>query len=215
MQDRGEREFWQGQLMEWALAQVQGFDVIKLSNRYFQHRTATSTQGDGIHISQDVDPNGILCRLVGDRLEHTEDNEVKYFRGIAGEKKRPRYLETKPQAFHVRDIVEAQCSIIFIACRGGNTKRELILRALALVNCDHTMVSSHSPIKIQILTLTQNTDKERKKGDEGREFISASKRMKRKVRFEYLDSKEEMAEGRPIKCQQQANVEREDMHTDT
>ncbi|KAK0221442.1 hypothetical protein IW262DRAFT_1271309, partial [Armillaria fumosa] len=161
-----------------------------------------------------VDPNGVLRRLAGDRLEHTEDNEVKYFRGIAGEKKRPRYLETKLQAFHVGDIVEAQCSIVFVACRGGDMKMKLILRVLALVNCDHTMVSSHSPIEIQILTLTQNADKERKKGDEGMEFIGTSKRMKRKVGFEYSDSKEEMAEGRSIKCQQQANIEREDMHTD-
>ncbi|KAK0496654.1 hypothetical protein EDD18DRAFT_1105021 [Armillaria luteobubalina] len=144
MQDRGEREFRQGQLMEWAPAQVQGFNAIKLLNR-----------------------------LVGDRLEHTEDNEVKYFRGIAGEKKS--------------------------SAEAATLKMKLILRALALVNCDHTM----------------NADKERKKGDEGRGFISASKRMKRKVGFEYSDSEEEMGEERSVKRQQQANIEREDMHTDT
>ncbi|KAK0493394.1 hypothetical protein EDD18DRAFT_1356832 [Armillaria luteobubalina] len=196
MWDRGEREFRQGQLMEWAPAQVQGFNVIELSNRYFQRRTSASTQGDGICISRDMDPNGILRRLAGDRLEHMEDNEVKYFRGIAGEKK--RYLETKPQAFRIGDIVEVQCSIVFVVCRGSDMKMKLILQALALVNCDHTM----------------NTDKERKKGDEGRGFIGASKRMKRKVGFEYLDSEEEMGEERSVKHQQQANVEREDMHTD-
>lgn len=197
VRDRGEREFRQGQLMEWAPAQVQGLNAIELSNRYFQRRMATSTQGEGIRLSRDVDPNGILRRLAGDRLEHTEDNEVKYFRGIAGEKK--RYLETKPQAFRVGDIVEAQCSIVFIACRGGEAKMKLILRALALVNCDHTI----------------NAERERKKGDKGRGFVGTSKRMKRKIGFKYSDSEDEMAEERSIKRKQQANMEMEDMHTDT
>ncbi|KAK0475004.1 hypothetical protein EDD18DRAFT_1090301 [Armillaria luteobubalina] len=215
VRDRGEREFRQGQLMEWAPAQVQGLNAIELSNKYFQRRTATSTQGEGIRLSRDVDPNGILRRLAGDRLEHTEDNEVKYFRGIAGEKKRPRYLETKPQAFRVGDIVEAQCSIVFIACRGGEAKMKLILRALALVNCDHTIVSSRSLTENQFLTLRQNAERERKKGDKGRGFVGASKRMKRKIGFKYSDSEDEMAEERSIKRKQQANMEMEDMHTDT
>ncbi|KAK0472969.1 hypothetical protein IW261DRAFT_1310507, partial [Armillaria novae-zelandiae] len=130
---RGEREFHQGQLLDWMPTQVHGSNAIELSNRYFQRKTSSWTQSSGMQIGCNVDPNRILRKLAGDKLEHMEDNEVKYYQGVAeGEKK--RYIKTKPQVFHVSDIVEARCSIVFMSCKGGDTKMKLILRALALVN---------------------------------------------------------------------------------
>ncbi|KAK0211839.1 hypothetical protein IW262DRAFT_1301310 [Armillaria fumosa] len=68
---RGKREFCQGQLLDWMLTQVHGFNTIELSSR-------------------------ILCKLAGDKLEHIEDNKVKYYQGVAeGEKK--RYVKIKLQ----------------------------------------------------------------------------------------------------------------------
>ncbi|KAK0491719.1 hypothetical protein EDD18DRAFT_1358492 [Armillaria luteobubalina] len=194
---RGEREFRQGQLLDWMPTQVHGSNAIELSNRYFQRKTSSSTQSNGIQIGRNVDPNGILRKLAGDKLEHTEDNEVKYYQGVAeGEKK--RYVETKPQVFRVSDIVEARCSIVFVTCKGGDAKMKLILRALALVNCEHTT----------------DADRERKRGDDSRDVPNTSNRMKRKVGFEYSDSEEDKEDR--VKRQQQAETdENGEMITDT
>ncbi|KAK0220720.1 hypothetical protein IW262DRAFT_1272557, partial [Armillaria fumosa] len=141
MHDKGEREFHQGQLLDWSLTQVHRAQAIELLNRYFQRKTGSSTPGAGIQIGRNVDPNGVLCKLARDKLEHTEDNKVRYYQGVAdGEKK--RYVETKPQVFRVGDIVEARCFIVFMTCKGGDTRMKLILRGLALVNCEHMAVSN-------------------------------------------------------------------------
>ncbi|KAK0480580.1 hypothetical protein IW261DRAFT_1592981 [Armillaria novae-zelandiae] len=164
-------------------------------HRYFQHKMSSWTQSSGMQIGRNVDPNGILCKLAGDKLEHTEDNEVKYYQGVAeGEKK--RYIETKPQVFRVGDIVEARCSIVFVSCKGGDAKMKLILHALALVNCEHTT----------------DADRERKRGDDRRDIPNASNRMKRKVQFDYSDSEEEKEE--KVKKRQQTD-ENGEMITDT
>ncbi|KAK0465733.1 hypothetical protein IW261DRAFT_1598537 [Armillaria novae-zelandiae] len=192
---QGKREFCQGQLLDWMLTQVHGSNAIELSNRYFQRKTSSWTQSSRMQIGRNVDPNGILCKLAGDKLEHTEDNKVKYYQGVAeGEKK--RYIETKPQVFHVGNIVEARCSIVFVSCKGGDAKMKLILRALALVNCEHTT----------------DADRERKRGDDRRDIPNASNRMKRKVGFDYSDSEEEKEE--KVKKRQQTDKNGE-MITDT
>ncbi|KAK0215552.1 hypothetical protein IW262DRAFT_1299805 [Armillaria fumosa] len=158
---KGEREFCQGQLLDWSPTQVHRAQAIELSNRYFQRKTGSSMPGAGIQIGQNIDPNSVLHKLAGDKLEHTEDNEVRYYHGVAdGEKK--RYVETKPQVFRMGDIVEARCSIMFVTCKGGDARMKLILRGLALVNCEHTA----------------DADRARKKGDDGRDAPSANKRMK-------------------------------------
>ncbi|KAK0442213.1 hypothetical protein EV421DRAFT_1736444 [Armillaria borealis] len=71
--------------------------------------------------------------------------------------------------FRVGDIVEAQCSVVFVRSKGSSVKMKLILRGVAMVNCDHAM----------------NADRERRKGT-GFEMGGVSGgRMKRKVGFEY------------------------------
>ncbi|KAK0216057.1 hypothetical protein IW262DRAFT_1299320 [Armillaria fumosa] len=156
---RGEREFHQGQLLDWMPTQVHGSNTIELSTR-------------------------ILHKLTGDKLEHTEDNEVKYYQGVAeGEKK--RYIETKLQVFCVSNIVKARCSIMFVTCKGGDTKMKLILHTLVLVNCEHTT----------------DADRERKQGDDRQDILNVSNRMKQKVGFKYSDLEED-EEDRVKKWQQ-------------
>lgn len=53
-----------------------------------------------------------------------------------------RYVKAKPQIFRIRDIMEAQCSIVFIKGKGASVRMKLVLRAIALVNYKHSMVST-------------------------------------------------------------------------
>ncbi|PBK69293.1 hypothetical protein ARMSODRAFT_843333, partial [Armillaria solidipes] len=132
VRSKAERDFWQGQLEDWKPDQFQGEDVLELSNRFFRPRRK-SEQEDGVPLTEDIDPNGVLARLAGTNLIHTEDNVVKYFRGMLDGKKK-RYIPARPQVFRLGDIVEAQCSVVFVKSKGGGVKTKLILRALVLVN---------------------------------------------------------------------------------
>ncbi|PBK59379.1 hypothetical protein ARMSODRAFT_899314, partial [Armillaria solidipes] len=140
---KGEREFRQGQLQEWMPLKVQGHDAIELSNWYFRPR-GKDYRGEDLTLSPDVDPKGILRHVAGDNMVHTEDNEVSYFRGIIDNGKK-RYVKAKLQMFRVGDLVEAQCSVVFVKSRGAGIRIKVILRALALVNCEYSMVSELLP----------------------------------------------------------------------
>ncbi|KAK0457360.1 uncharacterized protein EV420DRAFT_1480831 [Desarmillaria tabescens] len=157
IQCTGEREFHQGQLQEWLPVKLQGYDAVEMSNRYFRTRSKTERE-TGIPIRTDVDPKG-------NNLIHMEENVVKYYRGImdAGKKK---YMGAKPHMFRTGDIVEAQCSVVFVRCKGGSVKTKLVLHAIAMVNCEHTMVGG----------------------------APSAVRMKRKVGFKYEGEAEETHE---------------------
>ncbi|PBK91035.1 hypothetical protein ARMGADRAFT_1082268 [Armillaria gallica] len=144
IQCTGKREFHQGQLQEWLPSKFQGHDAIEMSNQYFRAQSK-SEQEIGTPIGQDMDPRGVLAQLAGSNLIHMEENNVNYYRGlIEGSKKRQvgsihingleanslddaRYVRVKPQMFRVGDIVEAQCSVIFMRCKGNGANMKLIL----------------------------------------------------------------------------------------
>ncbi|PBK90859.1 hypothetical protein ARMGADRAFT_1032361 [Armillaria gallica] len=155
-----------------------------------------ATSANYVYTGQDVDPRGVLVRLAGSNLIHTEENDVNYYRGlIEGSKKRQvdlihvnrleansfddgRYARAKMQMFRVGDIVEAQCSVVFVRYKGNGAKMKLILRGMAMVNCDHAM----------------NADRERRRGTRFEMRAVSGGRMKMKVGFEYeVDSFEEQA----------------------
>ncbi|KAK0434677.1 uncharacterized protein EV420DRAFT_1282447, partial [Desarmillaria tabescens] len=92
--------------------------------------------------SPDVDPMGILAKIAQQKWVHTEDNEVGYFRGLIDEAGKKRYVMVKPQMLRIGDIVEAQCSMVFMKTNDGVAKTKLILRAIALANSDHSSVST-------------------------------------------------------------------------
>ncbi|PBK59902.1 hypothetical protein ARMSODRAFT_1027029 [Armillaria solidipes] len=162
---------------EWTPSMVQGYDAIELSNRYFRPR-GKDYRGEDLMLSPDVDPNGILRRVAGDNMVHTEDNEVSYFRGMI-ENGKKRYVKAKPQMFRIGDIVEAQCSVVFVKCKGAGIRMKVILRALALVNCEYSM----------------DADRARRKSITIGASTTNSQKMKRKIGFEYSDD-EEIAEGK-------------------
>ncbi|SJL13219.1 uncharacterized protein ARMOST_16658 [Armillaria ostoyae] len=161
---KGEREF------------RQGYNAIELLNRYFHPRG--KDYREDLTLSPDVDPNGILRRVAGDNMVHTEDNEVSYFRGMI-ENRKKRYVKAKPQMFRIGDIVEAQCSVVFMKCKGAGIRMKVILRALALVNCEYSM----------------DADRARRKSITIGASMTNSQKMKRKIGFEYSDD-EEIAEGK-------------------
>ncbi|KAK0207536.1 hypothetical protein IW262DRAFT_1281958, partial [Armillaria fumosa] len=139
LQQLGEREFQEGKVEEWTQLTMQGQDTIKFSNQYFTP-CSQSIEEDSVPFSMDVDPNGMLQRLASMQWIHAEDNKVRYYRGIVhGGKK--RYIIAKPQTFRVGDIVEVQTSMVFVKDKRGQVKMKTILRAIAMVNCDITMVS--------------------------------------------------------------------------
>lgn len=49
--------------------------------------------------------------------------------------------------FRIGEVVEAQCSQVFMKANEGAARMKLILRALALVNSDHLSVSSTTCMK--------------------------------------------------------------------
>ncbi|KAK0491996.1 MFS general substrate transporter [Armillaria luteobubalina] len=48
--------------------------------------------------------------------------------------------DARLKVFHVENIVKAQCVIVFVTCKGGNTKMKPKIHGLALVNYDHIIV---------------------------------------------------------------------------
>ncbi|PBK98154.1 hypothetical protein ARMGADRAFT_921188 [Armillaria gallica] len=141
IQHTGEWEFHQGQLLEWTPNQLQGYNMLELSNRYLRSWSKTK-QETGIPINNDVDSKGVLTQLAGNTMIHTEENIVRYYRGILQTLTGTRYMMTKPHTFRTGDIIEAQFSIVFVKCKGNNMKMKMILQAIAMVNCEHMMVST-------------------------------------------------------------------------
>ncbi|KAK0436088.1 hypothetical protein EV421DRAFT_1716138, partial [Armillaria borealis] len=107
---------------------------VDISNRYLQPK--------GIQITQEIDPNGILRRVGNNTFIHMEDNVVQYYKRVTEDGK-GRYTKARPQIFRVGDIIEVQCSVVFIKTRKTSARMNLILCALAMVDCQHTMVSDY------------------------------------------------------------------------
>ncbi|PBK86486.1 hypothetical protein ARMGADRAFT_1035376 [Armillaria gallica] len=129
---------------------------------------------DGEYRAAEMSWTGVLARLASTNMIHTEDNIVKYYWGMLDGRKK-RYIPAKPQSFRLGDIAEVQCSVVFMKSKGGSVKMKLILRALALVNCEHAM----------------NTDREQKRDTEHKGYGHGTQKVKRKVRFKYSDEDEE------------------------
>jgi hypothetical protein len=49
-----------------------------------------------------------------------------------------------PASFRIGDIVEAQISFVGVPVRGGKVRMMTVLRALALLDCQYTMVRYYS-----------------------------------------------------------------------
>ncbi|KAK0449817.1 uncharacterized protein EV420DRAFT_1646817 [Desarmillaria tabescens] len=191
MQVMGEREFRDGELEHWKPIP----------------RNTTNDE-EGIPFPNDVDPVGILAKMAQRKWIHTEDNEVQYYRGVMDERGKKRqaffqfmlflsfslviYVSAKPQIFRVGDIVEAQCSVVFLRTNEGTARMKMILRALALINSDN---STKATAERRNTTSTQS------------ETIV---RMKRKIGFE---EEEEDVDVRAKKTNRMDDHEREERMT--
>ncbi|PBK89117.1 hypothetical protein ARMGADRAFT_936362, partial [Armillaria gallica] len=101
-----------------------------------------------------------------------------------------RYMVAKPQTFRVGDIVKVQMSMVFVKDRRGLVKMKTILRVIALVNCDITMVSESVQENKDILTTSKKADREQKQCTASMPTMSSS-RMKRKIGFKDEEEDEE------------------------
>ncbi|KAK0477100.1 hypothetical protein IW261DRAFT_1421309 [Armillaria novae-zelandiae] len=131
----GEREFKNRMLDKWTPSTYRGYPAFKVSNQYFR-TTKEGSQHEAVAFSKDVDPVRILQRLGKTDMAHTEDNEVQYFKANIDSEGRRRFQRARPQLFRVGDIVEVQCSIIIFKARGAKHRMKLILRAIAMLDCD-------------------------------------------------------------------------------
>ncbi|PBK92318.1 hypothetical protein ARMGADRAFT_1031192 [Armillaria gallica] len=179
MQVMGEQEFKEGELKKWKPVAVRGFETVDLSNQYFRPRNS-SNEDKGIPIAPDVDPSGILGRIVMRKWIHTEDNIVCYYREIVDEGGKKRYVEAKLQIFRVGDIVKAQCFMVFIKTNEDTARMKVILRALALINCDHS--------------LKGNADRKNATNMPGPTVM----RMKRKIGFKEEEDKDNYARAKKV-----------------
>ncbi|KAK0479775.1 hypothetical protein IW261DRAFT_1336601 [Armillaria novae-zelandiae] len=161
-----EREFKHGMLDKWTPSTYRGFPEFTLSNRYFR-TVKEGAQHEAVPFSNDVDPVGILQRLGKTDMVHTEDNVVQYFKAHTNDKGKRRFQRARPQLFRIGDVVEAQCSIIVFKTKGIKHRMKLVLCAIALLDCDITLVSE--PFS---LTIAKYSPKQ-----------STSKRLKRKIGF--------------------------------
>ncbi|KAF7983523.1 hypothetical protein HWV62_21072 [Athelia sp. TMB] len=95
----------------WKPERFRNWQAIELTNRYFTHQ---NNKGDmiAVPIAANVDPEGVLALLAGDKWVHTEDNEVSYFCEEVGAGGKQKYTVTNPSAFKVGDLVEAQFSAL-------------------------------------------------------------------------------------------------------
>lgn len=89
IQVMGEREFREGEMEERKPTTAKEFITVDLSNRYFRPRNSTNEEEE-IPISQDIDPASILAKMAQRRWIHTEDNVVRYYRGMMDDEGKKR-----------------------------------------------------------------------------------------------------------------------------
>ncbi|KAK0505440.1 hypothetical protein EDD18DRAFT_1046825, partial [Armillaria luteobubalina] len=135
-----EREFKHGILDKWTPSTYRGFPAFTLSNRYFQ-TAKEGAQHEAIPFSDDVNPVGILQHLGKMDVVHTKDNVVQYFKAHTDDEGKCRFQQARPQLFRIGDVIEAQCSIIVFKTKGIKHRMKLVLHAIALLDCDITLVS--------------------------------------------------------------------------
>ncbi|KAK0482474.1 hypothetical protein IW261DRAFT_1562162 [Armillaria novae-zelandiae] len=134
----GEREFKNGMLEKWTPLTYRGFPAFSISNRYFR-MAKEGGQYEAIEFSKDVDPVGILQRLGKTDVAHTEDNEVQYFKANVDDEGKRRFQRARPQLFRIGDIVKVQCLVIMFKVKGAKHRMKLVLRAIAMLDCNMTL----------------------------------------------------------------------------
>jgi len=75
------RQFPDDSLEEWRPNLFMDSPTLVISNRYFSERRRCP-HGDSIPFHPDVDPKGILWKMIGEKLLHTQENHVDYYQHV-------------------------------------------------------------------------------------------------------------------------------------
>ncbi|KAF7978621.1 hypothetical protein HWV62_45103 [Athelia sp. TMB] len=128
-----------GDIETWKPERYKVWQALDIGNRYFLHQ---NTEGDavGVSLPSNVDPDGVLASMAGDKWVHTEDNQVKYFGMLTSDTGKIKYAPIDPSEFKLGDIVEAQFSAVAVRRRGKEEvyTLKLVLRALTMLDATHT-----------------------------------------------------------------------------
>ncbi|TFK60824.1 hypothetical protein BDN72DRAFT_778922 [Pluteus cervinus] len=137
-------EFPEGKLTAWQPATT-GWTSgrgLTLTNRYFTNRSEGSGM-QNVPFSTDVDPKGVLTKMLNNKLIHTKENEVKHYTRYSDLGNNFRYLKSKPQFFRVGDIVEIQFSLVVFQMRTEQYILKPMLYSIALLDGQYGNVSFH------------------------------------------------------------------------
>ncbi|KAK0481168.1 hypothetical protein EDD18DRAFT_1113019 [Armillaria luteobubalina] len=143
-----ESEFKHGMLDKWTPSTYRGFPMFTLSNRYFQ-TVKEGAQHEAVPFSNDVDPVGILQWLGKTDVVHTEDNVVQYFKANTDDEGKRSNIGSNEQGLNSSGsgTWSKQCSVIVFKTKGIKHRMKLVLRAIALLDCNITLDAKHKANK--------------------------------------------------------------------
>ncbi|THU86706.1 hypothetical protein K435DRAFT_804899 [Dendrothele bispora CBS 962.96] len=138
-----ERALQSQDLHPWAADQSCGYNTME-----FQQIAGTLPL-DG------VDPDGVLRRMLGNGIVHTEENTVLYMK--ANKPDLPnlkwRYQDINPANFSIGDIVEIQFTIMAVRQKQGDYKIIFVLKSLTLLDDSISLAASVSRNKAAVLQM--------------------------------------------------------------
>ncbi|TFK53315.1 hypothetical protein OE88DRAFT_1603193, partial [Heliocybe sulcata] len=124
------RMFKDGVMHDWLASEFQEHVALDISSQYFTQKKSVNSSSS-IPFNAQVDPKGILTKLIDDGWIHTADNTVGYYQTT--ETGNEKCIKANPAMFRIGDIVEADVGFIAIP-QDGHYRMGLVLRELTLVN---------------------------------------------------------------------------------
>ncbi|TFK59185.1 hypothetical protein BDN72DRAFT_906086 [Pluteus cervinus] len=129
------RFFPENQLLPWndLHCTITTGRTLTFSNRYFTRRNEAPTLR-AIPFTEEVDPKGLLTKLITGHLFHCSDNEVSYYTRYKDDEDKLVHDFVGPQTFRTGDIVDVQFSVVVYRMRTGEHVMKAMLFSIALVN---------------------------------------------------------------------------------
>ncbi|EAU85054.2 hypothetical protein CC1G_04150 [Coprinopsis cinerea okayama7 len=130
---------------------------ISASNRYFTSRS-DDPQGQAYTIGFDIDPNGTLTQVAGDRYFYGEDNIVYYLEKIENTETGTgnASLQSKsigPVKIREGDIVEIQVTFMLVPMKGNKWRMNAVLRCITILDASFALeatrrLSTNAPLEV-------------------------------------------------------------------
>ncbi|THU99877.1 hypothetical protein K435DRAFT_855240 [Dendrothele bispora CBS 962.96] len=138
-----------------------GLQISRVVTMEFQQIAGTLPLGknasgrQSIPFQDGVDPDGVLRRMLGNGIVHTEENTVLYMK--ANKPDLPnlkwRYQDINPANFSIGDIVEIQFTIMAVRQKQGDYKIIFVLKSLTLLDDSISLAASVSRNKAAVLQM--------------------------------------------------------------